>query len=327
MNDDSVVPRSVAWLWTCRDALLAHWRPAVLGAVVLGLVLAGVSGLSTIESGETGVRLRFGRLHRADLPSGLNLSLPTPVDRVVSLDTSEVQRLTVESELGQLPDFVTGDENLVRVSFAVQYRIADAARFLFASEDVESLLEHVLQAALVETVASFAVDDLLTSAKALVQQRVRARAQDRLEALGTGMALVAVNLRSAAPPREAAEAFREVVDARARSAERQSARWPARRIRRCPWREPKRIAWCAWRRPRRARRCRPRRAGRTASSRWCRAIGPTGRRRVWSSWRRRARAPCGIPRSSCSTRRKRLRSSSISNDPGRLDESATIPVF
>jgi len=72
---------------------------------------------------------------------------------------------------------------------------------------------------LVESTATLGVDDLLTSAKAQVQQEIRERGQERLDAYASGVVLVSVNLQAVDPPREAETAFREVVDARAQAAQ------------------------------------------------------------------------------------------------------------
>ncbi|MEM1248787.1 MAG: protease modulator HflK [Acidobacteriota bacterium] len=222
MSDESGAPRSVVWLWALRDRCVRHGRMLLLLSVLQLAVGAIVTGISTIDSGETGVRLRLGRMDRNDLPSGLTLSLPRPIDEVVTLDTAEVQRLTIQGAGGRLSDFVSGDENLVRASLIVQYRVVDPGEFLFATEDAKNVLEHVVRGAFVEAIASLAVDDLLTFGKSLAQESIRSRAQERLAEVGAGVSLIAVNLQDVEPPAEATEAFRAVVDARARSAEQVS---------------------------------------------------------------------------------------------------------
>jgi membrane protease subunit HflK len=76
-----------------------------------------------------------------------------------------------------------------------------------------------VRAALVESFATTPVDDVLTAAKASIQNDVRQQAQSRLDGYGAGVTVVAVNLQTVDPPREAAGAFRAVSDARAESAQ------------------------------------------------------------------------------------------------------------
>ncbi len=222
MSDEGHAPPSVRWLWRLRDRIAHTPRRLIRIGALLVVIAVASTGISMIESGDTGVLLRFGKVVRDDLPAGLVTTLPRVVDKVVSLDTAEVQRLSLAEELERLPDLVTGDENLIRTALAVQFRIASPGEFLFASEDVESVVEQIVRAELVEAVASHAVDDVLTSAKSLIQQQIRIRAQERLARLRLGVSLVTVNLRSVEPPREASAAFRDVLGARSRSAERVS---------------------------------------------------------------------------------------------------------
>ena len=110
------------------------------------------------------------------------------------------------------------EDNLIDAQLVVQYRIGDLHDYLFATEDPQLLIEQVVRATLVEAFASTPGDDVLTSAKASLQNRVRHESQARLDQHGAGITLVAVSLQSVNPPREAAAAFRAVSDARAEAA-------------------------------------------------------------------------------------------------------------
>ncbi|MEM1182752.1 MAG: protease modulator HflK, partial [Acidobacteriota bacterium] len=111
------------------------------------------------------------------------------------------------------------DTNVIDASVVVQYRIGSVGSFLFKTEDPTQLLRQVVRAALVEEMASTPVDDVLTSAKNSIQARVRRSAQRRLDRHGSGLVVMSVSLQSVQPPREVADAFRQVSDARAESAQ------------------------------------------------------------------------------------------------------------
>jgi len=100
----------------------------------------------------------------------------------------------------------------------VQYRISRLGDFLFASESPKQLIEQTVRAEMVEAFGSRTVDDVLTSAKAEVEQQVRAQSQRRLDLYASGVTLTSVNLQSVDPPDEAAGAFRDVVNGRAEAA-------------------------------------------------------------------------------------------------------------
>lgn len=213
-------PPSVRLLLAAQDWVRAHRRPVVLAVVLVALASWLLSGLYVVRTGESAAVRRFGRLVEDAAAPGLHLALPPPFDRVTTTSTGEVSRLTIQGDFSALLDLITGDENLIETSLVVQYRVGRLGNYLFATEDARLLIEQEVRAALVEAVAATAVDDVLTSAKAAIQNQVRERTQRRLDEWNAGVSLVSVSLQSVAPPYEAAKAFREVSDARAQSAQR-----------------------------------------------------------------------------------------------------------
>lgn len=213
------LPPSVRWIRRGRDLL--HQRSRLAVAIALGCCLLWVllSGFYTVENGETASVLRFGRLHHDAVEPGLRFRWPQGIEDVIKARTGEISRLEILRGESSGLSLLTGDENLIDASLVVQYRIGDLRSFLFASEDAEELVRQVVTAALVEAFAATPVDEVLTSAKTEIQNTVRQQAQQRLDACQSGIALVAINLQSVNPPREAEGAFRSVSDARAQAAQ------------------------------------------------------------------------------------------------------------
>jgi membrane protease subunit HflK len=222
MDSDPGLPPSVRAIWRARDLLTRRWRRALAALAVLVLGAVTLRGLYTVDNGETAAVLRFGALRDDAVQPGLHLRLPLGVEAVQRVRTGEVARAVVEADFTQRHELVTGDENLIGASLAIQYRITRLGDFLYSVEEVEAVLLQAARAALVESVASLAVDEVLTTAKAAVQQRVREYTQRRLDDYDAGITLVAVSLQEVSPPSEANDAFRSVADARAESAEKVS---------------------------------------------------------------------------------------------------------
>lgn len=210
---------SVRLVWRVRDALSSNWRRG-LGIVLLVLVgWLGIDAVYTVDNGESAAVLRFGALVEDTVAPGLRFRAPAGIDNVTRTRTGEVFRIQVVGDRPPRLDLVTGDENLIEVVLTVQYRITRLGDYLFRTEDAETLVRQSIRADLIEAIAALGVDDVLTSAKALIQQRVRERSQTRLDDYDSGVALVSVNLQAVEPPREAEDAFRGVLDARAEAAE------------------------------------------------------------------------------------------------------------
>ena len=215
---EAMDPPSVRWIHALRDRLhRGGWKTLGVAAIVF---VAGsmFGGLYTVENDETAAVLRFGALVEESVEPGLRFRWPWGIDEVITTRTGEVSRREIADDGTRSQSLVTGDENLIDVELVVQYRIAGLREYLFATESPEELVDQVVRATLVEALAATPVDEVLTSAKAGIQNQVRSQAQERLDRYQAGITLVAVGLQSVNPPREAAGAFRGVSDARAEAA-------------------------------------------------------------------------------------------------------------
>lgn len=211
-------PRSVVLIRGAAGWLARHRRRVIAGALLTGLALWLATGLYTVGNGESAALRRFGRLLDDAVGPGLHFSLPAGVDEVTKVRTGEVLRREITGDSGEPLALVTGDENLIETTLVVQYKITSLGPYLFGSEGPNAFLDQAVRAALVDAVVRMPVDDVLTSGKAKIQNEVRRNAQAMLQAYGTGLSLVAVNLQTVTPPAEAADAFRQVSDARAEAA-------------------------------------------------------------------------------------------------------------
>jgi len=188
----------------------------------VGLFL--LSGFYVVEPDERGVVKRFGRLVADDVEPGIHYRLPWPVEssdtpKVTSIRRMSVGYRIVDEVRGIPPDavlsqFVTGDTNIIEIQLLVQYVVKDASMFLYASVDPQWLVGGVCESVLSETVARIGVDEALTTAKLEVQAAVKAGSQAVLDGYESGVEIAAVHIQDISPPREVAEAFRDVASAR-----------------------------------------------------------------------------------------------------------------
>jgi membrane protease subunit HflK len=123
----------------------------------------------------------------------------------------QIRGLTPEPRETQ---FVTGDENIIEVQLLIQYVVKDPAKFLYATEEPHWLVRKVGESVITEKIGALGVDELLTTAKVEVAAAVKGRAQDVLDSYGAGVEIVAAHLQEVNPPREVADAFRDVASAR-----------------------------------------------------------------------------------------------------------------
>lgn len=191
-------------------------------AVILVWLL---SGIYTVGPESQGVVLRFGK-HVATTGPGIHYRLPWPIGSVRVVPVSEIQRVeigfrTVSTSprpiyqvVPEESTMLTGDENIIIAETIVQYRIKDAADFLFNVRDPEGAVKRATQAALRQVVGSHVVDDVLTTGKAQIQDEVRQTVQEILDLYGAGILVVAVQLQDVHPPDPVIGAFQDVASAR-----------------------------------------------------------------------------------------------------------------
>ncbi|NIW11240.1 MAG: FtsH protease activity modulator HflK, partial [Gammaproteobacteria bacterium] len=72
----------------------------------------------------------------------------------------------------------------------------------------------VARAAVTEILGGMRVDDLLTVAKSQIQKMIAQKAQKMLDEYRSGLYILNVNLQEVNPPKEVAQAFRDVASAK-----------------------------------------------------------------------------------------------------------------
>lgn len=190
---------------------------ALLAALWLG------SGFYVVREGERGVVLRFGKFTSTTTP-GLRWHLPTPIERVLRVNIGEIRtaeigyrsqaRSRTEADVTQESQMLTADENIVDVKLAVQYRVKDAADYVFKVRDPDLTVAQVAESAIREVVGKSRMEFILTEGRDAVAQQVAELLQATLDRYGTGIEVTSVNMQDAQPPEPVQAAFFDAVKAR-----------------------------------------------------------------------------------------------------------------
>ena len=193
--------------------------------VVIATALWLLSGIYTVGPDEQGIVLRYGALNRVT-SSGLNYHIPFPIERVYTPKVTEVKRIelgfrTIDpgpparySDKPNESRMLTGDENMVDLDVIVQYRISDAAKFLFNVRNSQTTVGHAAEAAIRQVVGSKPIDEALTTGKGVIQQQTLSEIQKILNLYDSGLTVVAVQLQDVTPPKEVIQSFKDVASAR-----------------------------------------------------------------------------------------------------------------
>jgi len=193
--------------------------------VVVLLVLWLASGIYFVAPDEVGVVKRFGKAVRSTTP-GPHYHIPAPVETALKPKVTQVRRIEIgfrtigDRQLGKIRAvtdeslMLTKAENIVNLSFIVQYKIKDAEAYLFNVRDQDKTVKDAAEAAMRETAGENELDDILTEGKFKVQQDTKTTLQRILDEYNAGIHIVAVQLQDVYPPDEVMAAFKDVASAK-----------------------------------------------------------------------------------------------------------------
>lgn len=205
----------------------SKYYAVVILAGIIGIWL--LTGIYTVKSGEEAVILRFGQHVATVRNAGLAWRVPTPIDSVLKVNVSEVRRMEFgfqtikEGGTAQQADYkdvpnqsmmLTGDENLVTVETAIQYRITDTEDYLFNVNNQTETLQIAAESAIRRVIANHKLDEVLTDNKFGIQQEIMEDLQKTCDNYKIGVGIIAVQLQDVNPPAEVDTAFKDVANAR-----------------------------------------------------------------------------------------------------------------
>jgi membrane protease subunit HflK len=196
--------------------------------VGLAVPLWLLSGIFIIAPDERGIVMRFGKVVREADP-GPGYHLPWPIEEVLKPAVTQIRkeefgfRTISMGPPARYADedsealMVTGDENIVKLQFIVQYRIkpeADGASdFLFNVRDPEKTVRDSAEAAMREIIGRNLIDDALTEGKDRIQNDALSLLQMLLDKYDSGIEVVTLKLQDVDPPDQVADAFKDVISA------------------------------------------------------------------------------------------------------------------
>jgi membrane protease subunit HflK len=187
----------------------------ILIIVALLAVWLFFGSVRQIDESQRGVVLRFGKFDRV-MGAGLNFKWPAPIETVEVVETTRVRSTSDEVRM------LTRDENIVIVSFNVQYQVADPQAYLFTVHDPDETIRQAAESAVRQVIGQSTMDDVLSGEK---RAALAIEAGDQLaetlkrystdpERPGTGLVVTEFSFPDLQPPPEVKEAFDDAVRAR-----------------------------------------------------------------------------------------------------------------
>lgn len=248
-SDGGTGEQAINDMHAANESLAAAFRTMyrLLQLAIVGLVVIYVlSGINSVNAGESGIKVRFGRPAAETVPPGITWNLPYPLGQLIRIQTGQrTVQLEEEfwfrvddrdrgrslEELAQAPRrsldperdgaLITSDQNLVHTQWTVVYRREDPREFArnVTPEDEQQIVRTAVQRGVIRAVSTTAIDDLLreTGAAGGVASRAQRIAQETLEAIDAGIVVEQLTMRTRTPPLSVWQAFTEVQTAESQS--------------------------------------------------------------------------------------------------------------
>jgi len=192
-----------------------------VGVVIVWLL----TGLYRVQTNEQGVVLRFGKWVQTTEP-GLNWHLPWPIETALTPSVTSVNQIDIgfqsagnertraaRRDVEEESLMLTGDQNIIDIDFTVQWKIADAGRYLFNIRDPEQTVKIAAESAMREIIGRTDIQPALTEARGTVEAEARALLQATLNEYQAGIEITELALQDVQPPRAVIDAFNDVLRA------------------------------------------------------------------------------------------------------------------
>lgn len=178
-----------------------------------------VSGFYIVPEGQTGVVLTFGKYDGRMTPAGFNWRWPYPIQshevvNVSAVRTMEVgYRSTVRNKQPREALMLTEDENIIDIQFAVQYKLKDAADWVFRNRDQDEMIRQVAETSMRQIVGHNKMDFVLYEGREKIALDTGQLMQQIVDRYKAGVSITNVTMQGVQPPEQVQAAFDDAVKA------------------------------------------------------------------------------------------------------------------
>lgn len=187
------------------------WLPVVFGAIAL--IWLAATSVHFVQPGEQAVVTWLGGKYSRTFDSGTNFTAPYPIQTVTKENVTQIRSESIPVN-GQEKLILTQDQNLVDLSYVIRWNISDLAYYQFQLANPRNALLEIGEAAMRAAVAKQPLNVVLTGAgRAEIEQEVREKMQNRLNAYRSGITVQGIEINKTDPPSRVEEAFKDVSSA------------------------------------------------------------------------------------------------------------------
>jgi len=185
----------------------------ILGTGLILLVWIGFTSIHAIAPQQRGVVTYFGR-YAGTLDPGYRLTLPAPFADVTKVDVQNFRTENFPEGGGDSENLMlTGDRNIMNLSFSVRWNISNPDDYVFQIKDPQGTVRATAESSMREVVANMTLDEAIGSGRPRIESQVQDRMQRILDEYKSGIRIQGVAVNKAVAPQAVSEAFKEVTAA------------------------------------------------------------------------------------------------------------------
>jgi membrane protease subunit HflK len=176
------------------------------------------SGFYIIQEGQSAAILRFGEFKYMVETAGFKWRLPYPIETAELVDVQRLRqvevgyRTNVKNKVPRESLILTGDQAIVDLQFAAQYRITDPKAYLFNNNPggaPEEIVRQAAETATREVIGRTGIDQVLYEEKEQVAKDALVLMQSIADRYKAGIGIVDVTIQQAQPPEPVQAAFED----------------------------------------------------------------------------------------------------------------------
>lgn len=204
-------------------------KGVIVVAILVPVLVGGLTSFYTVEPEERAVVKRFGAVVGAPRAPGLHFKLPFGIDRAYPVPTERVlkQEFGFGTRVaGQRTQYrktdadrdvslmLTGDLNVIDVEWVVQYKVRDPVLYLHRLRNPTETLRDISESVMRRIVGNRLGSEVLTIGRVEIASLSRERIQAILDEYESGIHVQNVEMQDVTPPEPVKPAFNEVNEAR-----------------------------------------------------------------------------------------------------------------
>ncbi|GGO92498.1 FtsH protease activity modulator HflK [Stakelama pacifica] len=183
----------------------------IAGIVVIIAVWLVFTCFHIIGPQQRGVVTTFGNYTRT-LGPGVKMTLPAPIESVQKVDVEKIREDSFPKGGGENL-VLTGDQNIVDLSYQVRWNVSNPQNYVFQIRNPEDTVRAVAESAMREELAEVSLDEAIGAGRSAIEGRAAQRMQQLLNEYQAGVAIQGVAIKNSSPPAEVDEAFKKVTAA------------------------------------------------------------------------------------------------------------------